>query len=225
MKDGCLHYSYKGYEMNIEKSYKLYTILIFSLLFIGCGDSSLELPIDSKVDINESVVSTINTRGYNGVFVSAGRVQGLKYMCGEKLAYTNNEGVFNCETYPVRFYIGNIYLGGIENLDDTYTVFPQSLLGFLVAATKHPDVTKLASFLQSLDEDGNSGNGILIKENTHKLINQIVTNPKAYLKLSDEELDEITKLVNINMLSSYSESDIQDDLTIAITKSYFPKQP
>lgn len=209
--------------------------LIASLLISACGDSTLEEPAPELQSQNssEEMKSNNQERSFVGVFVDANRVEGLKYICDSKTSYTDKNGEFTCDTLPVRFYVGNIYLGAIEELDATYTIFTQSLLGVAIGATKNPLVTKLSTFIQSLDEDNTVENGVKITRKIDALINEKISSPKAYLKIDENELTVLSRYIEERKLSSSesarsikrSKLDIQDNLTLAITKSYKPKQP
>ena len=208
-------------------------LLVVTIFSVGCGDSTLEAIPEEVGKSSSNPANAIPSNGFRAVFVDANRVEGLKYSCDGKEGFTNQEGIFNCMSLPVRFYLGNIFLGEVESLDSTFTVFSQTLLDIPTGATKHPQATQLSGFLQALDEDDNVENGIKITSSTIESVNKIITVPKGYLKLSANEIETlISNVSNEYALQSpsyrftqRSKLSIQDELTLAITKSYTPEQP
>ena len=208
-------------------------LLVVTIFSVGCGDSTLEAIPEEVGKSSSNPANAIPANGFRAVFVDANRVEGLKYSCDGKEGFTNQEGIFNCMSLPVRFYLGNIFLGEVESLDSTFTVFSQSLLDIPIGATKHPKATQLSGFMQALDEDNDIENGIKISATTIELINEIITTPKGYLKLSENEIENLILTVSNGYalkspsyrFTQRSKLSIQDELTLAITKSYTPKQP
>ena len=216
-----------------KKTFKQGILLFLLSIIIGCGDSTLE-SIPEEIGVNNPIpTNPVAINGFRAVFVDANRVEGLKYNCDGKEDFTNEEGIFNCMTFPVRFYLGNIFLGEVDSLDSTFTVFSQSLLDIPIGATKHPKATQLSGFMQALDEDNDIENGIKISTTTIELINEIITTPKGYLKLSENEIENLILTVSNGYalkspsyrFTQRSKLSIQDELTLAITKSYTPEQP
>ena len=213
----------------------LVMVILVGIVFVGCGDNTVEaIPENIEVSTdNPTSTNPVLSNGFRAVFVDANRVEGLRYSCDAKENYTNEEGIFNCKTQPVRFYIGNIFLGEVDNLDSTFTVFSQSLLNIPIGATKNPKATQLSGFLQAMDEDNNVENGIKISTTTIRLVNEIVTTPKGYLKLSENEIENLISHVSNGYaikspsyrFAKRSKLGIQDELTLAITKHYTPDQP
>jgi len=98
-------------------------------------------------------------------------VEGIDYTCGTLTGTTNSEGKFTydatkCPT-GVEFKIGSLSLGTINpsNINtDTYLTI-QELAGTTRDNITDENVTKLAVLLQSLDENSNPNDGILITDN------------------------------------------------------------
>ncbi len=129
-----------------------------ALVLIGCGSSS-----DST--------SLSSTTGY----LVDSPVANADYDCIADGVYnqvTGSDGAFTCQNMSqVRFRIGELILGEITSLPiDTY-VFPQDLAGVTRTDTLLDEkVTTLAQLLQSLDEDGDPTNGIVISNDVKDLL-------------------------------------------------------
>jgi uncharacterized protein YkwD len=80
-------------------------------------------------------------------------VDGAKYTCGNVTNFTEKDGSFFCESTPIQFYVGNVKLGEIRQLPQDAYVTPQDLVN-VQRDVFNNDVSKIAIFLQSLDNDG-----------------------------------------------------------------------
>jgi len=112
-------------------------------------------------------------------------IEGVIYKCNEITAQTQSDGSFNCSTYPINFYIGDIKLGSINYINQSGYVTPQDLAGVSLD-TYNENVTKIAQLLQSLDDDGDI-------EDTIKINQQLVDKLN---KLYDKEIDISTLSLN-----------------------------
>ncbi len=96
----------------------------------------------------------------NGVFLDS-PVEGLRYQVGGLVDFTDEEGGFQyLPGRSISFYVGDIFLGSTTG-DDVLTPVD------LVAGTSlvsNPSVTNRIRFLQTLDDDYDSSNGIRISE-------------------------------------------------------------
>ena len=99
-----------------------------------------------------------------GLFLDSA-VEGLSYVSGDSSGLTNAEGEFVYEVgKAVRFMIGDIVIG--EALGQRLMT-PVSLVNG--GNTNNPTVLNIARFLQSIDEDDNVSNGIVITEQVRDL--------------------------------------------------------
>jgi uncharacterized protein YkwD len=122
-----------------------YTALLASvILFNACGGGS--------IDTTDAVSSTSSGVAVEGILVDS-PVSGAEYHCGKIVEMTQGDGRFTCNTLPVTFYAGGIKLGEITQLPADGMVTPQDLLG-VSRDTYDSNVSKLARFLQSMDDDG-----------------------------------------------------------------------
>ncbi|MDX9742610.1 MAG: hypothetical protein RBT59_02195 [Arcobacteraceae bacterium] len=135
-------------------------------------------------------------------------VEGIDYTCGTLTGTTNSEGKFTydatkCPT-GVEFKIGSLSLGTINpsNINtDTYLTI-QELAGTTRDNITDENVTKLAVLLQSLDENSNPNDGIVITDTT-----------KGYFgideNLSSKTDSEVTSLITT---AGKTEKDVNDAL-------------
>lgn len=151
--------------------------MVCSLALIGCGGGGAagdnntsdnlnpqtenQIVDDASIDENGSEENSEEESNQIVGYVIDSAVEGLKYRCGDIVGYTNPEGKFACNTFPIAFYVGSIKLGSIMSLHDDQQVFPQDILK-LRRDNFNSEVIKLAEFLQSLDGDFNASNGIKI---------------------------------------------------------------
>lgn len=129
-----------------------------SLLFSGCN----------RNDDTTSMDNTTSTEKTAYLIDSA--VEGIDYTCGTLTGTTDSTGKFTYDSTKcptgVEFKLGSLSLGTI-NLStintDTYLTI-QELAGTTRDNVTDGNVTKLAVLLQSLDDDNNSANGIVITD-------------------------------------------------------------
>ena len=122
------------------------------LLLVGCGGSG---------------GSNSTTTGY----LVDSAVANADYDCTADGRYNKTTGVdgsFTCtDMSQVRFRIGKLVLGDIHSLHADKHVFPQDLVGVARdTGVNDARVIAMAQLLQSLDSDGNPGNGITIAQET-----------------------------------------------------------
>ncbi len=126
----------------------LLSTLIFSLLFIGCGNNT-------------------NSNENKGVFIDD-VVSGIKYINGNNEGYTNSQGEFPYENGTVEFYLGKIKIGEINSLNSDKKVFIQDIVGVDRTNTNDSRVLKIATFLQSLDSDDSTDTIEILDEDFNK---------------------------------------------------------
>ena len=131
--------------------------LAASAVLVGCGSSS----------------GATNT---GKAYYVDSAVEGVSYTCGTQQGTTDNQGAFIFEKgKSCRFYVGDILLKEVpvSDLADGKKIIE--------------DDPTIASFLQTLDIDGDAQNGILIKK---EIVNALKTNnikeiPKTETELTD----------------------------------------
>ena len=108
-------------------------------------------------------------------FLSDSRLEGVTYTCGSETGLTTAEGAFtytNGSCSAVEFSIGGVSLGSIDvaDINPDGIIYPADLLGLDRNNTSNPELINMLQVLQSLDNDGNPNNGILIDSNTTTLL-------------------------------------------------------
>lgn len=125
-----------------------------------------------------------------------GAIGNASYECGTTTGFTNVDGEFTCPLgSAVDFYYGNIKLGGVDKLPDDKIVLIQDVLDVNRSDVSHPEVTRMAVFLQSLDNDGDHNNGIYLDP---KMIETLVTDKKDFTEYDDSQIDNIIDTVISN---------------------------
>jgi hypothetical protein len=133
-----------------------------SLLLVGCGGGGGTPTADTT--------STEKT-----AYLIDSAVEGIDYTCGTLTGTTDSTGKFTYDSTKcptgVEFKLGSLSLGTINpsaiNTDTYLTI--QELAGTTRDNVTDGNVTKLAVLLQSLDDNNNSNDGILITQNIKNL--------------------------------------------------------
>ena len=139
-------------------------------------------------------------------------VEGVDYICGSITGTTDDEGKFTYETSKcstgVEFKLGSLSLGKINpNLISNTTTDKYLTIQELAGTTRDNitdgNVTKLAVLLQSLDENSNPNDGILITQNIKNLFT-------VDENLSSKTDSEVTSLITT---AGKTEKDVNDAIT------------
>lgn len=151
-------------------------ITVLTLLFVGCGSSSGG---NSNSDYTETK--------YSGILIDS-VVQGVRYECGTDTTsnYTDADGRFECSSVPIQFYIGNIKLGEISVIPTDDKVYIQDIVGVDRNNTTDPILIKIAQLLQSLDDDGDVSERIVISRTRNDLFTDM-----EVIDISDFDLNEL----------------------------------
>jgi hypothetical protein len=118
-------------------------ISLLSLYFISCGGASQHEPREEKT-----------------LYFIDSATNGIDYRCGERSGvtktYTKNNitthGTLTCIYTPIKFYLGSLYLGTVENIVNHQNIYPQSLVPSFDGDFNNKEVLKRAILLQSLDD-------------------------------------------------------------------------
>lgn len=163
----------------------------------------LALNACSGGDTSASRVTDVGTPTISGFLIDS-PVDGAKYTCGNITSFTGKNGSFFCEQTPVQFYVGDVKLGEIQQLPrDTY-VTPQDLEN-VPRDVFNDDVLKVAVFLQSLDNDGDIEESIMLDKNLIKKLDNKHT-----------ELQQMTHTELIELLDTVGALNIVDRNTALI---------
>lgn len=133
----------------MKKRYCFLSLII--LLFSACSK-------DDESD-GGSVPEPVQSK--QGVFIDS-PVSGLKYETETHSGFTDEEGKYDYEEgETVTFYVGEIMLGSAEA---TGELSPISIASTSNATIETLEAQNIAAFLQTLDEDGNPENGIVLDQ-------------------------------------------------------------
>ena len=154
------------------------------------ANSVISTTTSTHTVVNGPLPSVINVAGaaYKGVVTDATVIDGLGYLCNNTSLTTDKYGTFNCDTLPITFYLGNLELGSIEEVNSDFVVYTQDILNLHRGATMHPEVAKISVLLQSLDEDADFSNGIKITTATVTLLN---THFSTQFQLSEVSFEDL----------------------------------
>ena len=120
-----------------------------------------------------------------------GAIGNARYECGGTTGFTNREGEFTCPVgSSVEFFFGNIKLGGVSELPSDKIVLIQDVLDVQREDVENEKVTKLAIFLQSLDEDSDHDNGIFLNPNDIASIQSEI----EFDSLDDTNIDSLIQI-------------------------------
>ena len=169
---------------------------------------------------------TVQSMPTTGHLVDASGVEGLSYRCDTKALVTLEQGSYFCESLPITFYLGHLELGKLSALPSDLTIYSTDLLNQPRGALRHPDVIKVSMLLQSLDEDGDSSNGILITQETLQISDNYFNIGEDIRSLSMDELrnrinaiiNDRTQQTSPGALHFVDQSDAPDNLTASVAR-------
>jgi hypothetical protein len=152
--------------------------LTAAFILTGCGSSSDPVETTTSTLTTTDTTSSTSTTGY----LVDSAVINADYDCIADNDYnktTGADGAFSCQNMSqVRFRIGELVLGEITGLPADGYVMPQDLAGVAREGTlMDPSVTALAQLLQSLDEDQDPTNGIVIPDHIKAVLDNETFNP------------------------------------------------
>jgi len=182
----------------------LLTFLTFLLLTItGCGGggggeagtstSSTATPSSSTTTQTATAYPSITPTSDDTIKITdASAVEGLTVLCGNTELTTNREGEFKCTSLPFSIFLGEYKLGEINKLPFDRILLTQNIMQVSRGAITYPEVTKVSTILQTLDEDANPHNGITLKNDTIEILNaQLSQNSK----LEDFSLEDVSSML------------------------------
>ena len=164
-------------------------IILFSLILLGCKKDNVvsssnkdgsstqinyaisddrEIILENndsikEMDVVESMDVVELNDTYKLTFVDS-PVVNLTYQCGNKISKTDKDGNLTCSEFPIIFSALNLEIGMLEEMTEDKMVFPEDLIGVPRLETNNLEVLKIASFLQSIDDDGDVTKFIVIKD-------------------------------------------------------------
>jgi hypothetical protein len=180
---------FTGASVMINKSIALGLAAAAVVVVTGCGGNT--------VGDDDS-----GSKAFTGAFVDSG-IAGVTYTCGDgKTGVTGANGLFTCDSAPVRFSLGNIRLGSIDAITSDYLVFPQDIAG--VPRTEvNDDVASMAILLQSCDSDGDPSNGITVASATVTVINNNLGGEADISAFLPTQMEYFTEKVVADSVATY----------------------
>ena len=176
-----------------KKKHLVAVTMVIALFFSACGG-------DDKTSSQE----TITSQSFIGKLIDSA-VKGVEYRCGKKIDTTDSNGTFLCHSLPISFHIGSIQLGTLSKLPFDNQVFPQDIIDVNRSEVNNPQVIKIAIILQSLDNDHNASNGIVIENYISNsfteetiLKNLSLDELKSTIQAQNEEVifEDVQKVIN-----------------------------
>jgi len=152
----------RKYQNRLTKWLGCFCVIIISAMTLfGCGDDGA-VGRDGK-DGTDGVYVEV-PRLKNGLFLDSA-VKGLTYISGNLSGLTDTEGLYNYEEgRTVTFKIGDIVIG--KDVAVKATMTPLDLVPN-AADYKDTTVTNILRFLQTIDNDLNPDNGIVVDYGHH----------------------------------------------------------
>jgi len=154
---------------------KMYMLILIVIALSGCGGS--------------------NSTSHTGFVIDA-PVSNLSYKCGNRINKTQSNGKFECTVLPVTFFIGELELGSVNNINTDSKVFVQDIVKVKRDDFKSNNVLKMAILLQSLDTDKSNVNVIQIPNDVS------LSSSKKFADLNLTELNSILSTAGITAVSS-----------------------
>lgn len=169
--------------------YKLLIVLLITILFTACGGGG-------------------GSGGSNGISNKTGylidsAINGVEYTCGDISGITGENGEFtynnNCK---VTFKLGGIVLGNIDgsSINNDNSVLPADLLGLERENTSDIKIINLIQFLQSIDDDNNPDNNIVISKKTIQAFKDCTLDFRTQSNHL-EEIKEVIVLINKKLVT------------------------
>jgi hypothetical protein len=212
---------------------KLGIILISALLFSACGGggggSSTTQEVSTTTSTSSTTVTSPTTQSIsadNLTLMDASPVESVTIVCDDKKIQSDIDGKFKCDTVPMEFYLGELYLGTVSKIPVDNYIYTQDIAGEPRGATAHPTVTKISMLLESLDRDSKLSNGISITQN---MIDEFNSQSSSYTSIEDIDLEDLTSILEdtLNtisqqdgiMLSVVTPEDAQINLTSSVAEA------
>jgi hypothetical protein len=189
-----------------SKTMRWVLFLLIPFIFIACGGSRSDYFITQTGTLNDS------------------KVIGIEYSCGSNSGITDANGQFSCrsDSDNIEFHIGAVSLGSIQmsNLKD-FTIYPSDLVGSSRVDTNSSKVTNILQFLQSLDEDNNPYNGIVITQSTRDRLSRITsikldTNSTTQSDLNATVVAVGKKLIKVDYAVAHYEDTLRYEINSTV---------
>jgi hypothetical protein len=188
------------------------SIAAITALFIGCGSGGGSSSATGTSTSSTTASTSSSAKTIKGHLVDA-PVEGIFYSCGgpNSRGFTDNTGLFVCESSPIEFYIGKLSLGIVKIPTADGNVYPQDMVGAERSDFADADVVKMAQLLQSLDDDTLPSNGIKI---TQTVMDKYTTG----MQFSTKSLNELLALAGVSEIDATSAMQhLQDTMGYSVS--------
>jgi hypothetical protein len=147
--------------------------------------------IGANTSENTGIKINVKGAGFQRGRLIDSPIKGVKFECGGKSGFTNEDGTFECTTLPVEFRVGKAKIGKMEKLPRDSVVTVQDLAGVPRENVDDEKVVSLAVFIQSLDNDGYISSSIVIDQNIAKKFTEEIDIQKLHVDEVKELLEEV----------------------------------
>jgi hypothetical protein len=161
-----------------------------------------------------------------GMFIDSA-VEGLEFQSGDRYGATDAGGKFYFkENETTAFFVGGLPIGSTASPKEIIT--PIDLVNKSNSFVTHPTVTNICRLLQSVDEDGNPDNGILISKSIRKEIQSMVDQGlKIDFDMTTDaftaQAGVLTLLSQLNAAGVFTDSAVRTLVSAGAANSHFFK--
>lgn len=195
---------------------KILFIALISIFLTSCGSGG--------GSSNDSVTSTSPVK--YAFFVDSA-IEGISYTCNDIRGLTEESGKFYYkDSCDIVFKIGDFVIGEInaKSINKDKYVLAAEILKIKRENTRHKKVIELIQLLQSLDEDNNPNNNILITSNTRNAFEKEILYFKNH-SIHDNKISSIIlslnkKITTRNSALTHYERNLSDKFNIKINENY-----
>lgn len=198
-------------KRNVSKNRN--SIVLVLLLF---GMTTITACSGGSTSTAPGVDGSDSSTALTGVFLDS-PVGGLNYQTASMSGITDSAGTFMYhEGETITFLIGDIMLGSAPG---NFIMIPIDLVPGAVDET-HPTVTNICRLLQSLDQDGNLANGIMITEVMHsEMTGRMIDITQGVGEFENYDMEALFN--SLNVLGAFSDGDNRVLLTPVEAQSHF----
>jgi hypothetical protein len=183
----------RNFSKNRSSIFWIFLLFIITTITACSGGSSTLTDISEGDGANSANVLT-------GIFLDS-PVGGLNYQTATMDGLTDENGTFMYyEGEVVTFLIGDVMLGSAlgNNIMTPIDLVPGAL------DETHPTVTNICRLLQSLDQDGNLDNGIMITEVMHaEMTDRMIDITLGMAEFEDYDMEALFN--SLNILGAFSD--------------------
>lgn len=200
----------------------VFVILLFTLgAMVGCGErGNSSSNIDSKIIVENEIAYLVDSL-----------VSGVEYSCGNKIkGIVDKDGAFEFnKSCNIEFKIGNIIIGEISGamVNEDKRVYPADLAKVSRTNVTDKRVKNIIRVFQTLDNDNNPDNNIVITEDIQKALGSVEKIDLRDVNLKIDKLESIFRLIGKTLISEqdaleHYKSTLKNDLDIDTFISTLP---